>query len=304
MIYLANRTDATSFALACLLAAVAVCVATTARTARGDDSLSQLRGDVRRPSLPDDDDDDSSSHHRSHDDDHHHHDDHYHSSIEGDLVILGAYAAGYVATSPIWVPQKILRDDMNMDGYFARFPYAEGLPGYMMIEPYIVAEPYSWAGRLRGEFADDFTGVERFGGHFLLESTSRWGIDTETNYRRQDLFPLDDDSLWTGDANVVFRFAQNDRVQMRAGVGFNWLTDREQTDFGFNFTYGGDLFPCKPWVFSADIDLGSLGNATLFHVRATGGIQWRGVELYTGYDYFDVGNTQIDGWVSGVRIWF
>jgi len=302
MIVLVDRAATTRVALACLVALLAA-MAAPVRRARGDDSLSQLRGDVRRPGLPDDDDDSHKSRHRSHhdyDDDCDDED----SEFESQLFVIGAYAAGYVATSPIWVPQKILHDDMGMDGYFARFPYAEGLPGYMMIEPYVEAEPYSWAGRLRAEYADDFTGVERFGGHLLLESMSRWGIDTETNYRRQDLFPLGDDSLWTGDANIVFRFAQNEHVQMRAGAGFNWLSDVAQTDFGFNFTYGGDLFPCKPWVFSADIDLGKLGNATLFHVRATGGIQWRGVELYTGYDYFDVGTTQIDGWISGVRIWF
>jgi hypothetical protein len=47
----------------------------------------------------------------------------------------------------------------------------------------------------------------------------------------------------------------------RTGLGFNWLDDPIDTNFGFNFTYGADLFPRRPWVLSATIDWGTLGEA-------------------------------------------
>ena len=93
-------------------------------------------------------------------------------------------------------------------------------------------------------------------------------------------------------------------MTMRAGLGLNWLTDSSDTDLGFNFTYGGDLFPAKPWVISGEIDWGTLGHAGLFHGRTTVGICLRQVELFAGYDYFDVGDAQLDGFVSGLRLWY
>jgi hypothetical protein len=34
------------------------------------------------------------------------------------------------------------------------------------------------------------------------------------------------------------------------------------------------------------------------------GVHFHRVEVYTGYDYLDVGDAQIDSAVSGVRIWY
>ena len=61
----------------------------------------------------------------------------------------------------------------------------------------------------------------------------------------------------------MFRFAQSPRSQWRAGIGFNWLDDPIDTNFGFNFTYGFDLFPRRPWVLSTELDWGTLGEAEL-----------------------------------------
>ena len=112
------------------------------------------------------------------------------------------------------------------------------------------------------------------------------------------------DALWTGDFNVTFRFAQSKHLQMRTGLGFNYLADEIGSDFGFNFTYGSDWFPSRPWVLSADIDWGTLGHANLFHARSTVGLQFHGMEIFTGYDYYEVGNTEIRGMIGGLRFWF
>ncbi len=93
-------------------------------------------------------------------------------------------------------------------------------------------------------------------------------------------------------------------MQWRAGLGFNWLDDEQATDFGFNFTYGVDVFPVRPLVLSAELDWGTLGSADLFHFRTTAGmIVWH-VEVYTGYEYRDIDRTQTSALIGGVRVWF
>ena len=73
---------------------------------------------------------------------------------------------------------------------------------------------------------------------------------------------------------------------------------------GFNFTYGGDFFPRKPWVLSTAIDWGTLGHAGLFRFRTTAGVIWNRFESYVGYEYLDIGTTQGNFAIGGVRVWF
>jgi hypothetical protein len=75
-------------------------------------------------------------------------------------------------------------------------------------------------------------------------------------------------------------------------------------DWGYNFTYSCDWFPHPPWVLSAELDWGEVGHAHLVHVRATIGCQFRGVEIYAGYDYFDLGPVPLSGMVGGLEFWF
>ena len=220
------------------------------------------------------------------------------------LYAAGAYLAGCVVASPFWVPKSLMDDDYSNRGYFPRFPYERELPGYLMIDPWVPQEPRFWGGRLRGEYGDDFDSVSRIGGGLVLDTTLRIGLDTEFNYRRENLGAGRHDELWTGDANLVFRFAQSEHWAMRSGIGFNWLADTSDSNFGFNFTYAADWFPVRPWIVSTEMDLGTLGHRSLFHFRVTAGVQWHGVETYTGYDYFDVGSFQTNNLIGGVRLWF
>lgn len=220
------------------------------------------------------------------------------------VILLGA---GVVVTSPFWGPHAILESEHTTDGYFAAYPY-EYTPGSMLFEDELAEElapqRYSWLMRLRGEYADDFDSLSRYGGHLLVDTNTRLGFDTEVNYWRQSFAPGVYDNLWQGDANVLIRFAQNESMQMRSGIGLNWMADDTHSDFGFNFTYGGDIYPLRPFVISADLDAGWLGEATLIHLRSTVGVQWKQVEVYTGYDYLEIGDTQLDGLVAGVRLTF
>jgi hypothetical protein len=166
-----------------------------------------------------------------------------------------------------------------------------------------------WSGRLSLEEGTDFRGLNRAGGQLLLESNSRLGIQTRWNY----LSERHDDDMVLGDVNLVYRFAQNEVVQFRSGLGMRvmhsgrggrTLADRRQTDFGFNFTYGADLFPRKPWVLSGEFDAGSLGSAAVFHGRASAGVLLQRWEFFAGYDYQRIGSVDVQGPMVGLRFWF
>ena len=237
------------------------------------------------------------------------------------FVFEGGKLVFYGLTSPLWLPYKALDDDLCTYDYFPRYPYHH-VPGYMMSDPCEVwdedpacaadpmraskwpSSPRTWSGRFRMEYADEFDDLRRVSGHLLVSTRSRFGLDTETGYFEERLPGGGQDELWLGDCNFVYRFAQGQHAQFRTGLGFNWLDDPVDTNFGVNFTYGADLFPCKPWVLSATIDWGTLEKAELFRFRTTGGVVLWGLEVYTGYEYLDIDSTQINGVIGGVRVWF
>lgn len=228
------------------------------------------------------------------------------------LTELAGWFALYAVTSPIWAPRSLVGDGSLCRGYFARYPYRCDLPGYMAtdpggvrdFEPPLADEHYNWLLRTRIEYSDSFDDLSRIGGQVLWDTASRWGIDSQFDYLREERTGSANDQLWLGDANVVYRFAQSPRLQMRTGLGVNWMSDTDGTDLGFNFTYGGDLFLANPWIVSAEVDWGWLGNAGLFRGRTTLGVHLHRWEFYTGYEYLDVGRTQLNSLLGGVRLWY
>ncbi len=272
-------------------------------------SLQNMRDDVRSPPAnkshdhDDDDDDDDDRRRKRHrwcDDD----DDDPWAALTAPLAAAAFYGAFIVAASPFWGPAALVGDNYDSRGTFALYPYQDDLDGFIVLEEVAHEDSYTWSLRGRAEYADDFNDHLRFGGNLLLESTIRLGLDTSFDYRRESLAPGTHDSLWTGDANVVFRFAQSEKLMMRSGLGVNWLSDQYGSEFGFNFTYGGDWFPREPWIVSAEIDWGRLGRAELFHGRGTVGLNFRHFEVYTGYDFYHVGRAELSSLVSGVRFWY
>jgi hypothetical protein len=264
-----------------------------ASPAFAEGTLAELRKDARTDDvLPPDDDD------------------HAHHACEPDVydvesdVWFGGEAVWLVFGAPFWLPHRAVGDSLRKEGFFPPFPY-EDAQGSMYIDPGVVVDKHRrWMGRMRAEYADDFGGMSHWGGQLLLDTCLRLGIDTEANFRQEEVSVSDRDELWTGDLNFVYRFAQSERFQMRSGLGFNWLDDEAQADFGFNFTYGVDVFPIRPLSLSAVIDWGTVGHAGLFHARATIGLLFGRWETYFGYDYYDVGDAQINGLLGGFGMCF
>jgi hypothetical protein len=259
----------------------------------GQDSLAGLRDDVRTDDSPVED---APCNPRDNDSPHWHDDD------PGDDSMLLELTA-WILSSPFWAPHKILNDNYAHHSEFLSYPYKRDWQGNMQIEDSTHIAKW-WHIRARGEYAHDLDRLSRTGGHILFDTAWRLGFDTSFDHRQEEITAAREDQLWTGDMNILFRFAQSEFLQMRTGAGANWLADDIRSDWGFNFTYGGDLMPLQPFILSAEIDWGRLGHSELFHGRATVGVEYRHVELYTGFDYFDVGETQIRGWIAGTRLWF
>ena len=212
--------------------------------------------------------------------------------------------------TPYWAPAVALGDDfISMRGYFAHYPHQYDL-GYMMIDPFKAhglagpRVPYAWSVRASGEYGTNFNHLEWIGGRLLVDSRWRLGLDSDVRYLLEERPGRPSDDLWFGDTNLVYRFAQSERLQLRSGLGMNFLSDDRQNDAGFNFTYGGDWFPSRPWVLSAEIDLGTLGHTHAYHFRGTAGVSCGVGEAYAGYDYYDIGRTQVAGLVAGLRLWY
>ena len=170
----------------------------------------------------------------------------------------------------------------------------------------ILPAPYakSWACQVRADYIDNFDALTGLSGQIIFDTTSRWGCQASVHTFCEDLHDDRYDHLTLGDCDLVYRFAQHPRGQMRLGLGANWLTDPTRTDLGFNFYYGGDFFPRKPWVVSAELDWGTLGHAGLFRFRTSAGLLLRSLETYVGYEYSDIGSTQDNFFLTGLRVWF
>jgi hypothetical protein len=217
-----------------------------------------------------------------------------------DVLACGA-AILVAAASPFFVPHFLVEQDNATDGTFLAYPYENNAPGWMRkdFEP-LDGKP--WAVEFGVDSLATFEHAQGVTGHLLIDTQSRFGLDTSTTWLEERLPRRRYDHLVLGDCNLSFRFAQSPQIQFRAGLGLNWLTDATRTDLGFDFTYGVEVFPCKPWVMTATLDWGTLGRAELFRFRTTVGASIYGVEAYTGFEYLDIDRTQLPGLLAGVQI--
>ena len=216
---------------------------------------------------------------------------------------------GLLLTSPFWLPHVALDDDLTaIRGYFLPYPYASGEAGSVTTLGSHLPPPLSRArchsSRLLVENYWDPEGIEALRGHFLFTTTSRFGFDVALMRMEEDLGAGVTDRLSFGNAHILFRFAQGPSVQMRVGLGGIWMWDELGTDDGFVFIYEGDFFPKKPIVLSGGIELGTLGEASVVHFRASVGTMLGRWETFIGYDSLSVDSVSVGGPGLGVRCWF
>ena len=218
--------------------------------------------------------------------------------------MAGAVIVGTaVVTSPYWIPIKWLGDDPLTPGYSLRYPYWKDLPGSMYETDPIGPHHRNVWGEFSVEYANDLDDLSRWGAHLRISTASRFDFETNWNTFTEDT-PSGHDHLTLGDAEILYRFAESETVQFRSGLGANWLEDHQGLDGGFNFRYGVEWYPVRPWAIKTLVDLGELGKAGLVHARTTVGASYQRWELYTGYDFLLVGTVQISGPVAGALVRF
>ena len=189
--------------------------------------------------------------------------------------------------------------------------YVESSPTYVESPP-IQISPTTSIGDV---FDDDlwFSRFTLFGGtdsetlehgnlSWLLQVPGSVGLDTSlTMFRESDRTFRD--HLWLGDVNLVFEPIVGP-LRGRFGVGINWMHDNGGTESGGNLTAGFDWLMFDILNTSGEIDYGTLGQADYFHGQISAGIQLGFVELFVGYNSYDIGGAKIDGTMTGLRFKF
>jgi hypothetical protein len=203
--------------------------------------------------------------------------------------------------APVYLPIAGTHDNYTHSMYFPDYPYETGSTGVLTNGG---TGSKGFGGYISFDDSHNFDQVNTVRNELMVSTSSRFGVRASESYLTEQLPGRTVDHLWIGDANFILRFAQCDYAQFWTGLGARWLTDDFGNELGFNFTYGADLFPCKPWIISANLDAGNLGNAGVFHGRITSGLAWRRFELYAGYDYLRIDTVDIAGPVAGMRVWF
>lgn len=210
---------------------------------------------------------------------------------------LGQDACGRtVVTRWYAVPQ---RDDI-----FAPFPYSQDTPGIIVPIDRPHVDSYLFSGRFAFEYGNDFDALDRFAGSALVEWRSGLGFDASGHVYREDLGAGEQDELSVGDVNLLWRMVQTERTQWRLGIGANWLADSIDAEAGLNFTLRADYFPARPFILSGEIDYGTIGSASMFHGRASVGVNIQQVEFFLGYDHRAIGDVEIAGPMLGVQLWY
>ncbi len=182
---------------------------------------------------------------------------------------------------------------------FLTFPYDCGMSGIMARGMH-----KEWSGRLKYEFGSRFDGLNRQGIGFLSEHSSRLGFQFQWDTYVEDLGDGWTDELHLADVNVLFRVVESEKYLIRAGIGVNILGDAFGSDSGFTTTISAELFPVKPLVLSGELDLGTIGDAEMFHVMGKAGLMFNRFEVFGGYDYRTIGGVALQGPMVGLQVWF
>lgn len=174
-------------------------------------------------------------------------------------------------------------------------------PSYLlsMVKPIVFGN-----GRLRGDYVTDFDETEKVGMQILTQGGLGAGLDAEVNYWQRPVAGLGREPLWTGDLNVLYSLSPISRFKMRAGAGGSWMLEDGQAEYGYNFTYGLDVYLLWRAMFTSEIDYGEIGGDELFRYRLGLGLTFNAIDIFTGYESQEIDDEELDGWMSGVAIWY
>ena len=176
-----------------------------------------------------------------------------------------------------------------------------------MTEPLVIrAQNGSMFGagtRLRFDYSEDYGDEIRIHGQLMTQLTGQLGLDAEATWYDKNRNSDVTGELWTGDANLVYKLDVS-RVALRFGGGAAYTLEDGNADVGYNLTYGTDFYIRRPFLVSGEIDWGQISQDQLFHWRVTVGFVYGSLEIFGGYDSYELGEFEIDGPVAGLGIVF
>ena len=233
-----------------------------------------------------------------------------------DLIVRPALAG---AISPWVLPRSILERSLKR-GKFLDYPYQDGRSGNMVT--YKISEwaenPLMTDGLEANQMwmQTDYSWDSKHSAvntRFLFEGEKRWGLKGSFDYRNDAEMLADfngQDSFWIGDLAWTRRFAQSDTMQIRSGLGFMWFSDGVDSDIGWNFLYEANWYLKNPWVVNASVNLGALHfqegrpSTPVVNFRTTFGYQCKRIQVYLGYQHFQIGDDERDSLISGLQLSF
>ncbi|PCJ61330.1 MAG: hypothetical protein COA79_07040 [Planctomycetota bacterium] len=232
-----------------------------------------------------------------------HHNHHHHNSSSDDVVDSFLFElAWYTILSIYGIPHHYI--DSGESASFSKYPYHpdELSQGYLTINEPDTSTFFSLHTSLESKFyADNVVG---YGTHLNFYSAFRIDVLTDYTYLTENIDDDETSSLTLGSANLTIRFAQNEFIQMRSGLGINFLLDKESSTSGINFIYAIDLYPVKPIFFSLRFDGGALGSAGYARLRGLIGVTYKHFEINTGFELIGIGDESLNGVILGFKITF
>lgn len=276
--------------------------------------LDDIRDEVHGSSSDDDDGDDSGSSSSIFDDDD---DDDWNEPTYSSGGSPAALMVLRIIAWPWTLPGVLIEGTGPSHGYLVGYPYANGAPGHMTIvrleEPelqLVGAHPgpgskptdHVSAG-LTLQYAYDLDAVHQPTLEARIDTSFRLGLQTAWTMLLEPLGTGVLDRLTIGSIDLSIRHVQHEHVEMHTGIGLRLMIDQGHVDRGFDFFYSADVFPVKPLVLSARVELGSLGNAFLVHGRGHVGVTFHGIEVFAGYEAWQIGRVVMHGPLAGIRLW-
>lgn len=141
----------------------------------------------------------------------------------------------------------------------------------------------------------------------LLDTVAEFGLDAGWQRSAKRIPQTDSDSLSLTDVNVMVRLLEEKQLQWRVGVGMQVLDRERDLYLGYAFTTALDLCVSEQFAISAQGELGRVDSAGVRHGRAGLGLtstHLPNLELYSGYDFFEIGSERFQEPVLGLRFKF
>lgn len=200
-----------------------------------------------------------------------------------------------IALGPFYIPHLALEDSFDRTPHYARFPFADDSDGHENEN----GKLYS----LRVGSAFQWINPKTHGvrGDVSLKTSHRFGLDASFT-RYEERLQEENRTLSFGEVVPTYAFAQSERCDFRAGVGYQWVDGVRYSD-RLKLMYAAHFF-LKPLQIGMDSGVGILNGRPLWEVSPGIGLHWSRIEWRAAYRWRIISDETISGPEVGIAIWF